>query len=49
MKPQEALQLIDQAVSQISANREVHIKISEALNVIRVALNKPVKSKPVKK
>ncbi len=38
MKPEEALQICDQAVSQLQANREVHVKLQEAVQVLREAI-----------
>ena len=34
MTPQEALNLLDQVASQLSANREVHQKIEQAVRVL---------------
>jgi hypothetical protein len=35
MNPNEALQILDQAVSQLQANREVHIKLQEAIGILK--------------
>jgi len=35
MTPQEALQLIDQACALLTLNREFHVKIQEAIEVLR--------------
>lgn len=34
MTPNEALQILDQVISQVSANREVHKKLEEAMMVL---------------
>ena len=38
MKPTEAISLLDQAVSQLSANREVHVKLQQAIEVLKEAI-----------
>ena len=40
MKTEQALQMIDQAVSTLQVNRETHLKLQEAITVIRQALPK---------
>jgi hypothetical protein len=41
MKPQEALELLDRAIAQLSANREVHVKLQEAITVLAEAIKPP--------
>ncbi len=43
MKPNEALNIIDQAISTLQVNRETHLKLQEAITVIRETLPKPEK------
>lgn len=38
MKPHEALQLIDQALSLLQVNRESHVKLQEAIEIIKKEL-----------
>ena len=38
MSPNDALSLLDQAVSQLSANREVHVKLQQAVEVLKEAI-----------
>jgi len=40
MDENQALQLLDQAVSQLSANREVHVKLQQAVEILREFINK---------
>lgn len=39
MNPQQALELLDRAVSQVNANREAHIALVNALEVIKKAIS----------
>ena len=41
MSPEEALKVLDQATAQLTANRETHAVIQQALTVLEVAI-KPV-------
>lgn len=41
MNPQEALNLLDRAVSQVNANRETHILLVRALEVLKGVLAEP--------
>jgi hypothetical protein len=34
MTPQEAIQIIDNVCSQVSLNRESHVKVQEAIKVL---------------
>ena len=43
MKTEQALQMIDQAISTLQVNRETHLKLQEAITVIRETLPKPEK------
>lgn len=45
MKPQDAINALDQAVSHVQANREVHVQLQEAVQVIREALAPTEKGK----
>ena len=38
MNPSEALNLLDQAVSQLSANRDVHVRLQQAIEILREAI-----------
>lgn len=38
MDTNQAIELLDQAVGQLQANREIHIQLSQAIKVIQVAL-----------
>ena len=40
MTTENALQMIDQAISTLQVNRETHLKLQEAITVIRQALSK---------
>lgn len=42
MKIEEAIQLVDSAVSQLQTNRETHVKLQQAIEVIKEAV-KPKK------
>ena len=43
MTTEQALQMIDQAISTLQVNRETHLKLQEAITVIRETLPKPEK------
>ena len=44
MKPEEALNLLDQAVSQLQTGREVHMKLQQAVQILRETI-KPKEEK----
>jgi hypothetical protein len=44
MTPQEALNILDQAVSQLQANRQIHVQLQQAIEVLREAI-KPKEEK----
>lgn len=44
MNPEDALKLLDQAVSQLPANREVHVRLQQAIKILEEAI-KPKKEK----
>lgn len=46
MSPQEALKIIDQAVSQLNGNREVHIALTNAIGVLSEAIKPKDEPKP---
>ena len=47
VKPLEALNILDKAVSQLSARREVHVGLQQAITVLRDAISpKPEAIKP---
>lgn len=39
MNPQQALKLLEQVTSQIQTTRDAHLKITEAIEVLKQALN----------
>lgn len=41
MNPQEALDLLNQASAQVAGNRDVHVKIQEAVNVLQAVVDPP--------
>ena len=41
MTPQEALDLLNQASAQVAGNRDVHVKIQEAVNLLQEAIEPP--------
>lgn len=43
MKPEQALQLLDQAVSALQVNRDTHAKLQQAILALR-AMIKPTES-----
>lgn len=40
MTPEQAINIIDQAVAQIQANREVHVKLQEAIQILNNLIKK---------
>lgn len=38
MKPEDALTLLDQAVSQINTTRQVHVQLQQAVECLKVVL-----------
>lgn len=48
MTPQEALNLLDQASSQLNANREIHVKLARAVATLQQVLQSPVKEEEKK-
>lgn len=38
MKPEEALGLLDQAVSQMNGTRQVHVQLQQAVECLKVVL-----------
>lgn len=45
MKPEEALQLIDNAVAQLQTNRETHIRLQQAIEVLKKIINPEISKK----
>jgi hypothetical protein len=45
MDKQEALNLLDQAASQLQASREVHYKLQQAVELLRMEINPPKEEK----
>lgn len=43
--PEEALQLLDSILAGVNGTRADHIKIQDALNVLRMVIQKPEKPK----
>ncbi len=43
MTPQEALNLLNQAASKVQTDRDTHVKIQEAVNILQAVVN-PSKS-----
>lgn len=37
MKPEDAIKMLDQAVSQIQASREAHVALQQAIEVVKAA------------
>lgn len=46
IKPEEALQLCDQAISQLQANRDVHVRLQQAVEVLKEAIIPVPKPEP---
>ncbi len=46
MTPQQALQFLDQALSQISAPRQIHTQIAQAVGVLNAAIATQLKTVP---
>lgn len=46
MQPQEALDILNTATGQVNANREVHLRLIEAVQVLQLALDNTLKETP---
>jgi len=46
MEPTEALMLLDKAVATCQTSREVHVKLQEAITVLRLAMVKKKEEPP---
>lgn len=49
MTPEQALELLNNTVAQIQLNRNSHIELVKAVEVLRTAINKKTEIKPVEK
>jgi len=45
MSPTEALSLLDQAVSQLQAVRQVHVQLQQAIEILKEVLKPKVETK----
>lgn len=45
MKPEEAIQLLDQTVAQLQVTREVHVRLQQAIDVLKPKQTKKVEKK----
>ena len=41
MKPEEALNIIEKATGELSANRQTHVVIQQAIQILRKAIAEP--------
>ena len=43
MSPNDALNMLDQAVSALQANRQVHVQLQQAIEILREAIKEEPK------